>query len=145
MLSLWFSILRGIQKTYYHKIVTADDITNYINEKTGTNYDYFFDQYLRYPDIPEFQAFVTEKGHKTVVMYRWNADIGDFHMPIKITTAKDRYEFIYPTTKLQMLKLKDLDPWDFKVAEDLFYCKISIRRGYVDPNSTIQIDRTFGR
>ena len=143
--SLWFSILKGIQKKYYHQIVTADDITNYINNATGTNYNYFFDQYLRYPDIPEFQAFVTEKGPETVVLYKWNADVKDFHMPIKVTTAKDKYEFIYPTTKFQMLKLKNLDPWDFKIAENLFYCKTNIRRGYVDPKSTINIENMFGR
>jgi aminopeptidase N len=143
--SLWFSILRGIQKKYYHQIVTADDITGYFNNATGTDYNYFFDQYLRYPDIPEFDAFVTQKGPETVIMYRWKADAKDFHMPIKVTTAKDKYEFIYPTEKLQMLKLKNLDPEDFKVAEDLFYCKTKIYRSYVDPNSTIQIDRMFGR
>ena len=143
--SLWFSILRGIQKKYYHQIVTADDITNYINNATSTDYNYFFDQYLRYPRIPELIAIVQQKGSETTVMYRWNADVNDFHMPIKVTTAKNKYEFIYPTEKWQMLKLTDLNPEDFKVAEDLFYCKTNIHRSYIDPNSTIQIDRMFGR
>ena len=52
--TLWFSILKGIQQKFYHRTVTCDDITGYINERTGTDYDYFFDQYLRYPSIPEF-------------------------------------------------------------------------------------------
>ena len=143
--SLWFSILRGIQKKYYHQIVTADDITNYINNATGTNHNYFFDQYLRYPHLPELIAIVQQKGSETTVMYRWNADVNDFHMPIKVTTAKNKYTFIYPTEKWQMLKLTNLDPEDFKVAEDLFYCKTNIHRSYIDPNSTIQIDRMFGR
>ena len=143
--SLWFSILRGIQKKYYHQTVTADDITNYINIATGENYDYFFDQYLRYPIIPELIAIVRQKGSETTVMYRWNADVNDFHMPIKVTTAKDKYEFIYPTEKWQMLKLNNLDPEDFKIAGNLFYCKTNIHRSYIDPNSTIQIDNIFGR
>ncbi len=143
--SLWFSILRGIQKTFYHKIVTADDITNYINERTGTDYNYFFDQYLRYPDLPELIAFVVQKGNETVVTYRWKADVKDFHMPIKVTTGKDKYEFVYPTEKPQMLKLKNLDPADFNIAEDLFFCKTNIRRSYVDPNSTIDIEKMFRR
>jgi aminopeptidase N len=143
--SIWFSILKGIQKKYYHQIVTADDITSYINNATGTDYNYFFDQYLRYPDIPEFFAFVTQKGNETVVMYKWNADVKDFHMPIKVTTSKDKFEFIYPTEKWQMLKLNNLDPEDFKIAKDLFYCKTNIHRSYVDPTSTIQIDKMFGR
>lgn len=143
--SLWFSILRGIQSTFYHKIVTAGDITNYINEKAGANYDYFFDQYLRYPGIPELFAAVTQKGDETVVVYRWNADVKDFHMPVKVTTAKGKYEFIYPTTEFRMLKLKGLDPEDFKVASDLFYCREKIIRSYIDPKSTIDIERMSGR
>jgi len=66
-------------------------------------------------------------------------------MPIKVTTSKDKYEFIYPTEKWQMLKLNNLDPEDFKIAEDFFYCKTNIHRSYVDPTSTIQIDKMFGR
>jgi len=142
---LWFSILRGIQKTFYHKIVTADDIINYINNRTGTDYNYFFEQYLRYPKIPVFNSVVTNKGDKTTVVYWWKADDNNFHMPIKVTTGKDKYEFIYPTTKPQMLKLENFDPENFKVAEDLFYCDTNIRRSYIDPQSTINIEKMFGR
>ncbi len=143
--SLWFSILRGIQKKYYHQTVTAEDITNYINIATGENYDYFFDQYLRYPNIPELIAIVQQKGSETTVMYKWNADVKDFHMPIKVTTTKNEFEFIYPTEKWQMSKLNNLDPEDFKIAGNLFYCKTNIHRSYIDPNSTIQIDSIFGK
>ncbi len=142
--TLWFSILRGIQKTFYHKTITADDLINYINKRTGENYNYFFEQYLRYTNIPELIAYVTQKGSETVVHYRWKADVKDFRMPIKVTTSKNHYEFIYPTTKFQMLKLKNFDPADFKVAEDLFYCSTKIYRSYVDPNSTIDIERLTG-
>lgn len=137
--SLWFSILKGIQETFACKTVYADDITHYINQRTGTDYGYFFDQYLRYKDLPELEAFVTEKGSETVVNYRWDADVDSFRMPIKITTAKDRFEFVYPTEKVQTIRLKNFDPKDFRVDEDGFFCKTRILRFYVDPNSDIEL------
>ncbi len=137
--SLWFSILKGMQQKFAYKTVDANDITNYINERTGTNYNYFFDQFLRYPKEPEFIAFAAQKGDKTVIRYKWNADVKDFKMPLKVTTSPNHFEFIYPTTQWQTLKLKDFDPKDFKVDEDEFLCKVKIYLEYIDPESSIKI------
>ncbi len=136
---IWFSILKGLQQKFAYQTVTADDVTNFINEKTGTNYNYFFDQYLRYPNEPEFFAFVTKKGNETAVRYKWNADVKDFKMPLKVTTSPNHFEFIFPTTNWQTLKLKNFDPKDFKVDEDEFLCNIKIYRSYIDPESKIKI------
>jgi len=136
---LWFSILKGIQKTFAYKTVTAADITNYINEKTGTDYNYFFDQYLRYSNEPEFFAFIVRKGSETAVRYKWDADVKDFKMPIKVTTSKEHFVFIHPTTEWQTLKLKDFDPKDFKVDKDEFLCKTKIYKSNIDPDSKIKL------
>jgi len=60
-------------------------------------------------------------------------------MPIKVTTSKGRFEFIYPTTKFQTMKLENFDPKDFKIDEDEFLCGKKIYRSYVDPESDINI------
>ena len=137
--TLWFSILKGIQKKYAYKTVDADDITNFINERTVTNFNYFFDQYLRYPKEPEFIAFVSQKGDETAIRYKWNADVKDFKMPLKVTTTPDHFEFIYPTTKWQTLSLKNFDPKNFKVDEDKFLCNVKIYRQYIDPESSLKL------
>lgn len=138
--TLWFSILRGIQKEFAYKTVDADDIINYINQRTGADYNYFFDQYLRYPGIPELIAVVTQKGDTTSLRFKWNADVKDFRMPIKVTTEKGLFKFIYPTTSWQTIILKNLDPSDFRVDEDEFYCKVKIFHYYIDPRSEIKIN-----
>ena len=137
--TLWFSILKGIQHKFYHQTVTAADITDYINQRTGTDFNYFFDQYLRYPTIPVFDAVVTQKGDVTILKYRREADVPGFHMPIKVTTAPGKYSFIYPTSDWQALSLAKLDPADFKVADRLYYCGQDIKRYYIDPESSIEI------
>ena len=136
---LWFSILKGLQEKFAYKTVDADDITNYIKQRTATNYDYFFDQYLRYPDLPEFTAVVTKKGNETVLRYKWKADVSEFHMPIRVTLSKDHFAFVHPTEHWQTIRLKNLDPRDFKVDEDRFFCEVSVLRFYIDPNSDIKL------
>jgi peptidyl-prolyl cis-trans isomerase A (cyclophilin A) len=54
-------------------------------------------------------------------------------MPIKVTTAKGKFEFITPTTDWQTKKLNGLAPEDFKVADNLFYVNTRLRWSYLDP------------
>jgi aminopeptidase N len=136
---LWFSILKGIQQKYAYQTVDADNIINYIDQKTGTDYNYFFEQYLRYTDPPKLEVSVTKKGDSTALRFKWIADVVDFSMPIKVTTSKDRFELIHPTTKWQTMRLKNFDPKDFRVDEDEFYCKVKIYRFYIDPKSKVKI------
>jgi aminopeptidase N len=136
---LWFSILKGFQQKYTYQTVDADDIINYINQQTGTDYNYFFEQYLRYPTLPQLTVFVTKKGDTTGLRFKWDADVKDFKMPIKVTTSKNHFDFIHPTTEWQTMKLVKFDPKYFKVDEDEFFCKVKIYRFYIDPNSNVKI------
>lgn len=135
---LWFSILKGFQQKYAYQTVDADDIINYINQQTGTDYNYFFEQYLRYPSLPQLTVFVTKKGDTTGLRFKWDADVKDFKMPIKVTTSKNHFELIHPTTEWQTMRLKNFDPRNFRVDEDEFFCKVKINRYYIDPNSDIK-------
>lgn len=144
--SLWFSILRGLQEKFAYQTVDADDIINYVNQRTNTDYNYFFEQYLRHATIPQLEVAITEKGDSTALRFKWNADVADFKMPIKVTTSfkgihseKNHFELIHPTTKWQTMRLKNFDPKDFRVDEDEFFCKVKISRFYIDPKSKIEI------
>ena len=76
----WRSILRGLNKDFYHMVVKGSQIENYISEKTGMNLTPFFDQYLRDVRIPVFEYFV--KGND--LTFRWNNCVPGFNMPLKI-------------------------------------------------------------
>ncbi len=137
--TLWFSMLKGFQQEYAYRTVDADDVIQYVNKRTGANYNYFFDQYFRYTNPPEFLAIVSQKGDSTYVRYRWEADVKDFRMPIKVTRSKGKFRFVYPTTYWQRMAVANLDPKYFKVDEDEFYCRVKILRFYTDPNSSIRM------
>lgn len=129
--SMWFAILRGLQDKFKYQTIDADDIFNFINEKTGQDYGYFFDQYFKHTRIPELRITVIKQGDKVTARYRWRADVKDFKMPVKVTMAKNKYEFIYPTTRWKTTQLGDIDPRDFRVAEELFFVDVKLSLSYL--------------
>lgn len=137
--SLWFATFRGLYNTFKYQTVSDTNIINCINQETETNYDYFFNQYLRYPNIPTLILQLVRKGKEEVLHYRWEADVKDFKMPIRVTLKNDKFDFIYPTTKWQTTKLT-VDPDSFKVDRDRFYVNVKLYKRYVDPNSDIKIN-----
>ncbi|MFD2147701.1 M1 family metallopeptidase [Mucilaginibacter antarcticus] len=86
----WRNILRGLNKTFYHKTVTYDDITGYITKQAGINLLPYFDQYLRYPKLPTIE-FSTIEGKLAA---RWKADAKDFTMPVKVRAKGGEFKFI---------------------------------------------------
>jgi len=119
--SLWWSIFRGIQQRFRYIPVRTEDIVEYFNTATGKDYTYFFDQYLRHPAIPVLSIGVRQDGAGLRLSYRWEADVPGFRMPVRVTTAKGSFSFIYPTTELQTMELKGMAPADFAVDRDEFY------------------------
>ncbi|HTY35996.1 MAG TPA: M1 family metallopeptidase [Bacteroidota bacterium] len=130
---LWFSILKGLQDKFRYTTITADDVIRFVNEKTGKDYTYFFNQYLRTPKIPQLDVSLTFKGDSVMATYRWSADVQDFHMPVKVTTAPGKFEFIYPTTAWQRMVVGSMEPTEFKVDENRFYVNLRLSWRYMDP------------
>lgn len=98
----WRSILRGLNKTFYHQTVTHEQIVGYINEQSGKNLTPVFDQYLRHANIPTLE-FMTIGGK---LMVRWIADERTFDMPIKVRLKGGEYQFITPKTRFAPLNIE---------------------------------------
>ncbi|MBI3005886.1 MAG: M1 family metallopeptidase [Ignavibacteriales bacterium] len=136
--SLWFAIIRGLATTYRGRIVRAEDIFNYINSKTGTDYTYFFEQYLKRTSIPVLQVQISQKGKDIIARYRWVADVAGFNMPVKVTTSRGKFKFIYPTAEWKSTTLSLRNPEEFSVAEDLYYIDVRKSITYLDPQTPEQ-------
>jgi hypothetical protein len=67
----------------------------FFNEKTGMNLTPVFDQYLRHAAIPTLELKFNAGGS---VEYRWQADVPDFAMPVRVGTP-DHWQVIHPTTE----------------------------------------------
>jgi aminopeptidase N len=91
----WRDILRGLNKTFYHKTVTYEQVVNYINQQSGKNLTPVFEQYLKYNSIPTLE-FMTLRGK---LMCRWIANAPNFNIPVKVRMKGGGYIFITPGTR----------------------------------------------
>lgn len=124
--SVWFGIFRGIQATYRYQPVTTEDIVDYFNKTTGKDYTYFFDEYLRYATIPVLVLDVHSEMKGLLVRYKWEANVDNFHMPVKITVSKDSVGWIYPTTAWQTMQIKNMAADALSVDTKEFYVGVRV-------------------
>ncbi len=99
------SILRGLNKQFYHKTVTTGEIENYISKKAGINLSRLFDQYLRTTQIPVLEYKIAGK----TISFRWINTVDGFNMPVKVSFGKpgNIEQWIKPTTNWQSLQLPE--------------------------------------
>ncbi len=99
---LFRNILRGLNKTFYHQTVTADQIENYISENAGFNYLPVFEQYLKTTLVPQLILNFSKDGSE--VMYRWTNCIPGFNLPLVLKNGNKKIK-IYPAEKAKTMKL----------------------------------------
>ena len=122
--SLWFDIIKSMTLEFKHQTVDGRDVLDYINTKSGYNFDDLYDQYLYSSKLPVLEYQLEGYGKNKTFRYRWNAN-QNFEMPIKVTTSKGMYTWIYPTKEW---KEKTIKIWrkDFQIAHHLFLLKSKI-------------------
>ncbi len=99
--TLFRQMLRGLNSTFYHQLVTTQDIEAYMSKALNRDLSKIFDQYLRYPDPPKLELIYK----KNKMSYRWVNVIEGFDMPVRVMG----YGFITPTTEWQKVSYKYLD------------------------------------
>jgi len=123
--TLFFEVLRGIQKNFAYQTVTTKDIETYISKKSGIDFSAFFEQYLRTTKVPEL-AFFLQDGR---LHYRWNNTVPGFNMPVKVMLKTGKYEFIKPSATWQDIALSGVKPGAFKVDTEDFYINVKKETG----------------
>ncbi len=105
----WRSILRGLNKTFYHQTVTTSQIEGYMSEQSGLDLQPFFDQYLRDIRIPVLEYYFRDGKF----FYRWSNCVDVFNMPIRVMLNGDEVT-LQPTrrwaTKEADTKKLGIDP-----------------------------------
>jgi aminopeptidase N len=98
----WRSILRDINKDFYHQVVTGDQIENYLIEKAGLNLTSFFDQYLRDVRVPVFE-YQTKDNR---LIFRYKNCVEGFAMPLKIY-LNGKARTVFPETDFKEIILNE--------------------------------------
>lgn len=96
----WRSILRGLNKEFYHQTVTTQQIENYISKETGKDLSAFFNQYLRTTKIPllEYQL------DGDMFTYRYTNVVEDFDMPVRVFIEEEAY-WLFPSAEWKTEKI----------------------------------------
>ena len=93
---LWRDILRGINIEFRHSIVTGRQIQEYINRRSGRDFDRVYTQYLTETRIPELE-YVRDGG---TLRYRYTSVVDGFDMPLRLYVG-DQVRWLEPTQAWQ--------------------------------------------
>jgi aminopeptidase N len=110
----WRQILRGLNSTFYHQTVTAEQVENYMAEQSGLDLQSFFDQYLNEIQIPTLEYAVINNQ----IRYRWTNCVPDFKMKLKVF-VNDKLQWIEPTRRWQNLELAGAIE-SFRIDKDFY-------------------------
>ncbi len=110
----WRQILRGLNKTFYHQTVKAEQIEEYIINETGIDLKPFFNQYLRDTRIPTLEYAVV--GNE--IRYRWTNCVDNFNMKVKVY-INGEMQWLTPTLRWQTLQI-DSPYKSFEVDKDFY-------------------------
>ena len=98
--SAFRGMLHGLQRTFYHKTVTTQEIEEYISTYAHRDLSKVFDQYLRTTKIP----VLSYQSSGEVISYRWGNCVKGFNMPVKVYVGGLPAQWIYPTDEWQTMK-----------------------------------------
>jgi aminopeptidase N len=80
---LWWDILKSFYQKHKIKPAVTEDFINLVNEKTGSDYTYFFNQYLKNPELPIlYYEIKAGKNGAKVINYKWKNSVANFKMPV---------------------------------------------------------------
>src|SRR6185436_8525708 len=112
----WRSILRGLNREFWHQTVTGAQVRGYISERAGKDFSKVFEQYLTTTKIPVFEYRIAGN----TLEYHWADVVPGFDMPIRVTFAAGKDKLLRPTEAWQILKLKPADLAAFKLDPNYY-------------------------
>lgn len=95
----FFGMLRSMNETFYHKIITGKEMEDFINSYTGIDFSKVFQQYLRTASLPKLAI----EYKRQTVSYKWTNCVEGFNMPILVHT-KGKALWLSPNTNWQQMK-----------------------------------------
>lgn len=114
-------MLRGLNKEFYHRTVTTQQVESYISRFAGQDFSALFDQYLRMANIPVLEWY--RSGKK--LYYRFSRVVPGFSLPIKVGSgSKERT--IHPKAEWQDISWKDKGGINF--GDDFLISPKSVKR-----------------
>lgn len=80
---VFFDIIKTFATRYMYRNVKSKNFIDMVNEKTGEDYNWFFDQYLYNRFTPELEYYKDD----SVFYYRWNPEYTENHFELPVLVA----------------------------------------------------------
>jgi aminopeptidase N len=112
----WRQILRGLNRTYRHQIVTGRQVEEYISRQAGIDLSRVFEQYLTTTKVPTLEYGIDG----STLRYRWTDVVPGFDLPIRVMLADTGYAIIRPTEEWQTAPLALASPDSFQVDPNYY-------------------------
>jgi aminopeptidase N len=114
--STWRDILRGLNRTFWHRTVMGREIEDYITQRSGKNLRPVFDEYLRTTMVPALEY----RLRGDTLEYRWADVVPGFDMPVKATLDWPAMAWLHPTTSWQRTRVRLPNASDFRVDPNFY-------------------------
>lgn len=92
----WRTILKGLNKDFYHQTVSSKQVEEYISEKSEIDLVPFWNQYLRTIKVPKLEYKVENNS----LEFRYINTVENFEMPV-IVLINGKEEWVTPTSEWQ--------------------------------------------
>ena len=99
--SLFFKIIKTFYAENEKQLVNTTNFVDAVNNITGKNYEWFFNQYLYDRHVPTLEQFVSFDGF---IYHRWTNCNTDFKMELDVEVDNVKYR-IKPTTSLSRTEI----------------------------------------
>ncbi|MCF8463695.1 MAG: M1 family metallopeptidase [Flavobacteriales bacterium] len=115
--SLFRSILKGIAEEFKHRTVDGEEIITYINTRAKYDHTPFFNQYLKFSDVPVLEYRIVKKA----LEFRWKAEAEGFRMPAVFVGSDGVEKRILVTNQdWTSVPMSKKDAKELKFRDDLF-------------------------
>ncbi len=121
--ALWWKTLKEYTQTHKHQIIDTKTVETFFNQAIELDLQPVFDQYLRYPNLPELQL----KKEKDGIWYRWETDVKNFKMPVDVFIRGKEIRLI-PTNGWQKIYQDLSSPEDIRINDLKFYIASKIEK-----------------
>lgn len=95
----WRSILRGLNKKFWHQTVGTREIESYISKESGIDFGLFFDQYLRTTQIPVLEYQID--GNR--LEYQYQNVVPGYAYPVRVRINGEIVS-LKPTEEMQEIR-----------------------------------------
>ncbi len=124
--TLFFDIIKSFHVENAREIVVSQDFVNHVNEKTKSDYSWFFNHYLYNNEAPSLSYYIDDNG---MFYYQWN-NVKDDFTKLKITIGVGRKLVqIIPTKSVQKLQLPLInESYEVRFSRDVLFEKKKMKK-----------------